>query len=214
MKKITIHQPNFLPWMGFFEKARLVDVFVFLDHVPYSKGSYSNRVRYFCKSSQEIKWLTIPVKSSPLGTPINEIELSASQEWVPKIIHTIEQNIDTPLTEAIIDRIVNRRTTKLVDLNISLIKLLMKHLDLSPDFIKSSQMQLEDSADQEVLKIAKSVNATHYVSGMGASKYLNRVAFAQNGIQVQLMDFKQELNKRDLMKDTEVSLSALYALKV
>ena len=85
MKTIAIHQPNFLPWFGFFEKIKRVDQFVFLDHVPYSKGSYTNRVQYFCKSSQKNKWLTVPIKNAPLGTAIHEIKLAESSTWESKV---------------------------------------------------------------------------------------------------------------------------------
>ena len=214
MKKIAIHQPNFLPWMGYFEKARRVDEFVFLDHVPFSKGSYTNRVRYFCKSSLEIKWLTIPVKNSPLGTPINQIELSQTKDWESKIIHTIKQNMDSTVTSEIVDKIQNRTTEKLVDLNISLIEILMRHLEVSVKCLKSSEMNLPHSSEQEVLKISELLDASHYISGKGGENYLNNGAFAQRGIDVEILNFKDKVLSRGIMEEDEVSLSAVYALKV
>ena len=56
---VAIHQPNFLPWMGYFWKIAHVDRFVFLDNVQFSKGSYQNRVKV--KGPQGPHWMTIPV---------------------------------------------------------------------------------------------------------------------------------------------------------
>ena len=46
-KIVAIHQPNYLPWLGYFHKIAAADIFVFLDDVPFSKGSYINRVKTF-----------------------------------------------------------------------------------------------------------------------------------------------------------------------
>jgi hypothetical protein len=212
MKKIAIHQPNFLPWMGFFEKARISDTFIFLDHVPYSKGSFTNRVKYFCKSSQKVKWLTLPVKGAALGTPINKIELSSAIGWESKIIHTITQNISSPFATTIADIIKNRRTTKLADLNIVLIKSMMKNMGITSECMRSSQLSLDESNSQEVLKIAMECKASKYICGLGGRNYLDVGAFAQKEIEVEMLDFMQLVKESGKMPAGQEALTAMYAL--
>ena len=67
---IAIHQPNYLPWLGFFDKARLADTFVLLDNVPYTRGSVINRNKIKTKRGWE--WLTVPVHNIS-GTIIRDI---------------------------------------------------------------------------------------------------------------------------------------------
>ena len=62
MATIAIHQPNYLPWLGYFYKIANSDVFVFLDDVQFSKNSYTNRVQVFGKD-EKMRWLTVPVSA-------------------------------------------------------------------------------------------------------------------------------------------------------
>ena len=56
---VTIHQPEHMPWLGFFDKLRQDDVWVMLDHVAYRKRYFQNRNRI--RDAQETRWLTVPV---------------------------------------------------------------------------------------------------------------------------------------------------------
>ena len=77
MTKIAIHQPNYLPWFGFFAKISVADIFVFLDDVAFSKGSYINRVQFL--HGAQPRWLTVPVLHKK-GSLINET-LPSSETW-------------------------------------------------------------------------------------------------------------------------------------
>src|SRR5215467_2598883 len=88
---VTIHQPNYLPWSGFFHKMSQSDKFVLLDTVPFSKNSYQNRCKI--KTPQGETWLTIPVRTSGrFGQLTNEVEVDPSSGWTLRHWRTIEQN--------------------------------------------------------------------------------------------------------------------------
>ena len=210
MKRIAIHQPNFLPWMGFFKKMERVDQFVFLDHVPFSKGSYTNRVRYFCKSSGQVKWLTLPIQKTRLSTRICDVKLDSSSNWESKLITTIRQNIDSSIGELIADTIRNRRTDYLVDLNISLINHLATYFKISTPVLRSFQLELPASDDQEVLKICKKLAVKEYVSGKGAHRYLDFGAFAQKEIVVDVCDFAEIVRSEVGEESKWVGMTGLY----
>src|SRR5262245_16608058 len=76
--KLAIHQPHYLPWLGYFAKWAAADLFVFLDTVQYEKNGWQNRNRI--KTRDGARWLTVPVRAR-LGTPIRDVLVDASQPW-------------------------------------------------------------------------------------------------------------------------------------
>ena len=65
---VAIHQPNFFPWLGYFDKIARSDVFIFLDDVQFPKtgGVWSNRVKILIGG--EARWSTAPIDRSFTGT--------------------------------------------------------------------------------------------------------------------------------------------------
>ena len=76
--KIAIHQPHYLPWLGYFAKWAAADLFIFLDTVQYEKNGWQNRNRI--KTREGPRWLTVPVRAK-LGTPIRDVLVDSSQSW-------------------------------------------------------------------------------------------------------------------------------------
>ena len=89
--RITIHQPEFAPWLGFFDKARLVDCLVLLDDVQFRKNYFHNRNRV--RTAQGWSWMTVPIARSGLEMQINEVTIASDQNfsWREKIERTVEQ---------------------------------------------------------------------------------------------------------------------------
>jgi len=90
MSIVSIHQPNYFPWLGYFYKIVNSDVFVFLDNVQFSKNSYINRVQIYGKD-EKVRWLTVPV-SVHLGQLIEEVHPS-SIDWRSKHLDIILMQI-------------------------------------------------------------------------------------------------------------------------
>src|SRR3954447_9350269 len=85
-----VHQPNFLPWMGFFAKIAAADVYIVMDNVQFPRNSWVNRVRIGGRG--EPMWLTVPVRHlGRLDLPIAEVEISYESDWVSKQSRTIQQ---------------------------------------------------------------------------------------------------------------------------
>src|SRR5436190_18540892 len=59
---VAMHQPDHLPWIGFFQKILRADLFVLLDDVQFSRGDFQNRNRV--KGPVSVQWLTVPVDHS------------------------------------------------------------------------------------------------------------------------------------------------------
>ena len=87
---VAIHQPNFFPWLGYFDKIRRSDVFVFLDDVQYQKtgGTWSNRVRIL--TNGEGRWLTAPIDRSFHGTRrVNEVRFLSGDNWRDMVLEKL-----------------------------------------------------------------------------------------------------------------------------
>ncbi len=86
--KVAIHQPQYLPWLGYLAKWAAADLFIVLDVVQYEKNGWQNRNRI--KTRDGARWLTVPVHAS-LGTPISEVMIDSSQAWPARHLRAIEQ---------------------------------------------------------------------------------------------------------------------------
>ncbi len=88
---VTIHQPNFAPWPGYFHKMMMVDVFVYLDNVPFSKNSFQNRNKVVVNGASQ--WLTVPVCSrGSYGELTRDIRINFQTDWRRKHVATLRQN--------------------------------------------------------------------------------------------------------------------------
>ena len=88
--RVVISQPMLFPWVGLLEQVRLAGVFVHYDDVQFSKGSFTNRVQI--KTPQGPRWMTVPVKGLTLGQHIEDVEIQAMDQWVPRHIALLEQS--------------------------------------------------------------------------------------------------------------------------
>ena len=72
--KVTIHQPEHFPYMGFFQKIESADLFVILDDVQYTKNNFQNRF------NKDDKWYTMCVNKG-LDPIYTKTYLSPEKDW-------------------------------------------------------------------------------------------------------------------------------------
>ena len=191
-KKVAIHQPNYLPWLGYFAKIKKCDIFVFLDDVQFSKNSWQNRVNI--KSPNGKQFLTQPVnRINGSFTSTNEIIFSNSS-WKNKHLKSIEYNYKKARFFCdffpIIEYILSNEAEKLAQFNISAVKNICDYLKLDISFINSSELKVEGNSSQRLINIIKSFNAFNYIHGIGANSYQDVQLFKDNNINLIPMDYK------------------------
>lgn len=192
-KTVVIHQPDFIPYLGFFHRLLNSDCFVILDHVQFiSKGSgWQNRDKI--KTANGEKWLTVSVKKSPLGTPINEILLSET-DWKENNLNLIRESYKkAPFFSQImpyIDDLYSDPSTKMADFNLKSINMLMSLFDVKINTVLASDLNPAGKSNELLVDILKKVEADIYLSGVGARAYLNEDLFKQENIEVIWQDFK------------------------
>ena len=78
---VSIHQPNYLPWIGFFDKINRSDVFVIFDDVQFPRGKKHFGHRNKIKTNVGDKWLTVPIKNKSDLVPFNKTIINYETDW-------------------------------------------------------------------------------------------------------------------------------------
>ncbi len=192
---VSIHQPNFIPWCGYFAKILASETFVFLDTAQFSKGSYQNRV--MLKTPQGAAWLTANVKKEKSSfIPSKIIELAEFDRWKVKHLKTIQANYSKSkefdfFYEQLSRFYLTADFKYLCDFNIALITLCCDALGIETDhFVRSSALNITESNDDALIEICKNVNADTYISGSGGQNYQDDSKFLDHGITVVYNFFK------------------------
>ena len=194
--KAAIHQPNFLPWIGYFNKIALVDVFVFFDDVQLPRGkSYVTRTKISLDNNEH--WLTIPVLKKAEMSLIKDVKVNNSINWKRKILRTLELYYGkAPAFDEfypIIEEIIRRRSDFLVDYNIPLIQAISRKLELKTKFITSSKIPSSYNyrGVERIIEINKYLDADTYISGSGkgSRRYLIVDKFKKRNITLEWQEF-------------------------
>ena len=210
---VSIHQPNFLPWMGFFYKIVQCDVFVLLDSVQFTKNSFINRNKI--KTSQGVQWLTVPV-SVEFGQMIEEVRINNEFDWRKKHLKTLQMNYARSeffeeVFNALQEVYFSENFSYLSNLNVRLIEYVMSYLDIEAEVLKASEMDIGGKAEELLINIVKKVGGDVYLSGAGGSKYQNEAEFKDKGIELRYSVFEHPIYKQ-LWGDFVTNLSVLDIL--
>lgn len=192
---ITIHQPEHLPWLGFFAKAALADVLVLLDDVQYRKNYFQNRNRI--RTAQGATWLSVPVTTRKHSTLISEVEIanSSSPRWASRHWRTIQQSYaSAPYYgehEPFFRDHYARPWRTLAATNEVLIAYLLRALSVNVEVVRASDLGcLSTGRTTRLVEICRVLKASTYVSGVSGREYLDLDAFRDAGIAVEFQDFR------------------------
>jgi hypothetical protein len=195
---VAIHQPNFLPWLGWFDKLARADVFVLLDHVQFprtSRGTYVNRVKLLV--SGKPSWVTAPiVRASGSGQRIDEVRVDDSQPWRDKLLRTIEHNYRRahafddvfPLVRVILEE----PTDRLAELNEQGARRIAGALGLDESkFVRSSSFETTSHATDLLIELTRAVGGTTYLAGnLAGSTYQEDEKFPEHDLELRSQQFR------------------------
>jgi len=200
MTRIGIHQPAYLPWLGYFNKIKESDIFVFLDSVQFEKNSFINRNKI--KTPQGPLWLTIPVKTKGhMSETLASTEIDTSKPWQQKHLRAIELNYRKAAYfdahySSLHDALLTSNSLRLSDYLFDHLLFWLKLLDIETPVVRSSELCLEASKSDLVLDICKHFSANEYLSGPFGENYLNQEKFAQSGIAIRYQNFAHPVYKQ------------------
>ena len=188
---VAVHQPQYLPWLGYIHKMMQADVFCYLDNVQYKKNEWQNRNRI--KTAQNWQWITVPV-CYRFPQKINEVEINNRHKWKKKHLQALVTNYSkAPYFEDYFSALAECFTRDwkwLSELNVYLIEHIRGLLDLQQkQTVLASSLPLRDDPTDRLIDICKSVCADTYLSGQDGASYMDVDRFEANNIKVKFQKF-------------------------
>jgi hypothetical protein len=192
---VAIHQPNFLPWLGYFDKLARADVFVLLDSVQFPRsghGEWMNRVKLLVQGRPA--WATVPILRRGVQA-IHEVGIDESQPWRKKLLRTLEASYGrAPFydeTYALVQDVLGLETGNLADLNEHGVQRLAAFLGLDgADVLRSSTLDVDGEGSDLLAEITRAVEGTVYLSGDGADEYQREESYAERGLVLRYQRFE------------------------
>lgn len=189
--KCAIHQPQFLPWLGYLNKINSADVFVFLDNVQFKKNEFQNRNKI--RVGDEARWITVPV-SFTFGDTIRKVRIADDPKWRRKLCLTIEHNYGkAPYFNTFsreLSQILNGSWENLAVLNQATVEWLMRCFEIQTTILVCSNLpEFSPEPTQRLIDICRYVGADTYLSGAGGHGYLDSGAFGRAGLRLEFQEY-------------------------
>lgn len=217
-KIIGIHQPNFFPWLGYFNKIYRSDEFILLDDVQLQKtaGSWVNRCQVLLFGHK--KWMTASINRDFSGTKkINQIEINDITKWRKTFFRSIEQSYKRHphFNEVIgeLEELIFFEEENLSKFNTNAIINIIKKLEFSSEkLVKSSSLEANGTSNELLIDLVKKSFGNIYLCGGGAETYQDDELFLKNDIIISYQNFTHPKYPQNKNKDFVQGLSIIDCL--
>jgi hypothetical protein len=205
---VTIHQPHFLPWLGYLHRMARADLFVVLDHVQFERGhaaSYQNRTRFRMHhrtragETCEARWMTVPVVQRSHDERILDKEVDnrgKGAKWrgascYATLRHAYREAPFAAEYAPALKALLEAPWARLVDLNRAVLDFLREAFDIRTPLVRSSELGVSGAKSDLILGICRALGAHEFLGGMGGSRaYIDAEAFRRAGIRLRWQDFR------------------------
>jgi WbqC-like protein family len=212
--RVTIHQPQFLPWLGYLDKIDQADVFIVLDTVQFKKNEWQNRNRI--RTATGWQWLTVPVLHH-FGQRIDDVLINPTDAWKEQHLRALNMHYarvpyrDHYLSE--LRELYAEPWVKLDDLNKAIIQWLLKAYGITTAVQSASDLTAREEPTDRLIDLCRAVGATAYLAGPGADHYMDKPRFEASEIRLEMQAFTHPIY-RQMYEPFEPNLSALDLLLV
>lgn len=192
---IVISQPMYFPWVGMLEQINNADIFVHYSDVQFVKGSFFNRVQI--KLPIGTKWLTVPLRDVHLGQKICEVQVDEKRNWKEQHIEALRQAYRAaPFKNDmlnLVESVFVKKFSSLGELATDSTMALAEYFNITTAklFFESEKLEINGSGSKRVCDICNHFDAKRYITGHGASKYLDHELFDKVGIEVNYMQYEK-----------------------
>jgi hypothetical protein len=188
---VAVHQPQYLPWLGYFDKIDQADVFVLLDNVQFKKNEWQNRNKI--KTAQGWQWLTVPVTFKH-PQRINEVPINKTVRWQHKQRQAIVSNYKKAAyyshLEDLFESVFETEWETISELNIAVVRKLVKILGIeTPLYVASDLPEFPEDPDERLIAMTKHFEADTYLAGAGGRDYMDLDKYGGAGVNVEFQDF-------------------------
>lgn len=210
--RVTIHQPQFLPWLGYLDKIDQADVFIMLDTVQFKKNEWQNRNRI--RTPKGWQWLTVPVLQH-FGQRIDEVLINPAVAWKAQHLRALDMHYArAPYRNrylAQLRELYSAPWTKLSDLNKATVQWLLKAYGITTPVHCAAGYEARDEPTDRLIDLCRAAGATRYLAGPGAERYMDKPRFECSGVRLDIQMFRHPVY-RQAYEPLELNLSALDLL--
>jgi len=164
----AIHQPNFVPWLPFFQKVRQADLFVILTHCQYNRRAYQNRFNY------RGHWYSMGVSGHRDDSIESRVYSDPQKDWL-----SIKRRLNDPSLLREMDELI---VHSLVETNVAIIRHLMRRLHIETPIVFDYPTPL--ASTERLVDLCKHYGATTYLAGRSGGDYMNEKLFHDAGVEV------------------------------
>jgi hypothetical protein len=190
---VSINQPAYLPWLGYFERIARSDLHIVLDHVQFEKNSFTNRNKVRTKDGAT--WLTVPLATKGRfgDLAIHGLDFAPHDAWQKKHWATLRMNYArAPFFKAYAPTYEALYTRPWPGFGAMVRGFLEQHLSdlgIATPLRFSSEMSVRGTKSELVLNLCREVGANTYLSGALGRDYLDESSFTDAGIAVCYQDY-------------------------
>lgn len=217
-KVLSVHQPQYIPWLGYFDKISQSDLFVYLDCCQYKHREFQNRNRILTANGE--LWLAVSVLvKGRRDQIIKDVEINQDSDWQKshwKSIFTAYAKAPCFKSHASFfeDIYLHKEWKYLIDLNVTIVDYIMKQLKIDTPIKLESDIGTSDVSTERIIELCKKTESGVYLSGAGAKAYMQEERFVQEDIELQYQNFKhpeyQQFNNKEDFKPYMSTLDYLF----
>ena len=211
---VSIHQPNYFPYPGFFQKVSLSDIHVILDKAQF-QFDITNRNKIVTRDGSWIR-IFVPIKTGQKFFEIRNVEINNDLPWAENNWNLIYESYNTApffdFYKTFLNSIYRKKWENIFDLNLQTLKKVFDWLKIKTKIIFESELNVTGTSSERLLDICKKTGATKYLSGPGGKNYLNEKIFAQDKINVEFQKYNPVIYTQKNTKAFIPNLSILDLL--
>jgi len=196
---VAIHQPQYIPWLGYFYKMDKADMFIHLDTVQFRRNEFQNRNRI--KAMNGWNWLTVPVEYTDHKQLIKDVMVNNSIRWQNKhkksIMDSYENSENYQDIITVIEWIFTSHWQSLSTLNIDIVNCFKELMGITTEEVCASDLSVDTKQpDNRIIELIKEVGGDTYLSGPGGKNYMDLEAYKAAGIKVVFSTFNHPVYKQ------------------
>jgi WbqC-like protein family len=211
--KVAIHQPQFFPYPGFFNKLSMADAFVIMDDVQYDKR-FTNRNKIL--APQGPMWLTVPIDKADKFVPNKAVQVNNALPWREehwkKLTYSYKNSRFFYLYRDYLEALYKKTHDLLFDLNLETIRAVMKWLEIDIPVLMESEIGVTGEGTQRLLNVCKALGAETYVSGAGGKNYMDERLFSEQGVALKYQRYEPSPYPQRFVREFVPNLSILDML--
>jgi hypothetical protein len=195
--RVTIHQPHFLPWLGYLDKIDQADRLIVLDNVQFKKNEWQNRNRI--RTAQGWQWLTVPVLHD-FGQLVRDVRINPTARWRDQHLRALEMHYaKAPFRDRYLGELAalyREPWERLSDLNVAVIRWLLGAFGIETPMSVASEFTSREDATERLIDLCRVVGATRYLAGAGAEGYMDKVKFQSSGLILETQVFRHPVYRQ------------------